>query len=72
MAVIDRFHTAVQEILNDIVTEERDEIRRASDLIAEAVAQDRVLLPSRRSCLRQFCIGCRRLVDSWSASYDAN
>jgi uncharacterized phosphosugar-binding protein len=43
MAVIDRFHTAVQEILNDIVTEERDEIRRASDLIAEAVAQDRVL-----------------------------
>jgi uncharacterized phosphosugar-binding protein len=43
MAVIDRFYTAVQEILNRIVTEERDQIKKASDLIAEAVAQDRVL-----------------------------
>jgi uncharacterized phosphosugar-binding protein len=43
MAVIDRFYTAVQEILNRIVTEERDQIKNASDLIAEAVAQDRGL-----------------------------
>jgi uncharacterized phosphosugar-binding protein len=43
MSVIDRFHTAVQEILGDIVDKEQDEIKRASELIAEAVARDRVL-----------------------------
>ena len=43
MTAIDRFYVAVQEILNEIVNRERDGIQRASDLIAEAVAQDRVI-----------------------------
>jgi uncharacterized phosphosugar-binding protein len=43
MTTIDHFYVAVQEILNEIVSKERDEIKRAADLIAEAVSEDRVL-----------------------------